>query len=89
MERGRSLWSTSHKSWAKTITESINQIIDNYGFILVGINNNAVIYLNWTATPTMQNLYHDLQSQQRQMIVYTGAVNLESKVEYNNIQAIT
>ena len=44
-------------SQAKTTTESINQIIDNYGFML---DNNAVIYLNSTAIPMLQNLYHDL-----------------------------
>ena len=30
-------------SQAKTTTESINQIIDNYGFMLEGIDNNALL----------------------------------------------
>ena len=41
------------------------------------------------AAPILQNLQHDLQSLQRQMVIYTGAVNPDSGMEYHTIQANT
>ena len=52
-------------SQARMSTESIIRVVENYGDILKGADNTAIIYLNSTATPMLQNLYHDLQSLQR------------------------
>ena len=52
-------------SQARMSTESIIRVVENYGDMLEGADNTAIIYLNSTATPMLQNLYHDLQSLQR------------------------
>ena len=63
---------------ARMSTESIIRIVEIYGDTLEGVDNTAIIYLNSMATPMLQNLYLNLQSLQRQMVIYASAVNPES-----------
>ena len=49
--------------------------------------NNAYVYLDSPATSTLKNLYHDLRSQQRNMVTYATAMSGETTVKYNHIHA--
>ena len=59
----------------------------HYGDMLQGADNTAIYYLNSMAAHMLRNLQRDLQSLQRQMVIYAGAVNPNSGLEYHTIQA--
>ena len=74
---------------ARLSTESIIRVVGHYRDMLQGADNTSIYYLNSMAAPMLQNLQHDLQSLQRQIVNYTGAVNPDSGMEYHTIQANT
>ena len=74
---------------ARLSTESIIQVVEHYEDMLESAKNIAIVYLNGMAAPMLQNLQRDLQSLQRQMVIYAGTVNPDSGLEYHTIQADT
>ena len=71
----------------ETTTQNIYACVEEHGVIIKNLENNTYIYLNLPATPTLQTLYRDLQSQQRQMVTYANAIAVEANVRYNHKQA--
>ena len=81
-------------SHVEATTQNVYSCVNEHGIIYQDQEHNAYVYLNSPATSTLQTLYHDLQSQQRQIVTYATAMSVEANVRYNHIhtdgaQAIT
>ena len=72
---------------ARLSTEIIIRVVGHYEDMLEAAENTAIYYLNSMAAPMLRNLQLDPQSLQRQMVIYAGAVNPNSGLEYHTIQA--